>query len=274
MNLPDDFIFSQSSLQDYVDCPRRFELRYLLRQRFPAPVVDDMLEFERKMAQGEHFHHLVHQHLVGIPAELLLRRLEDMDVRRWFEAYLKTGLEAVPSQRRPEVTLTVPLGDYLLLAKFDLVALDVGERALIVDWKTGQHIPKAETLARRLQTIVYRYVLAKGGAQFNNNAQIPPNRIEMVYWYADKNGETRKLPYSIEQFQADEDYLLKLVDDINTRETFPLTEDVRFCRYCVYRSLNDRGTQAGALAEWNEDDAGTDVDDFDIDLEQIGEIEF
>jgi predicted RecB family nuclease len=272
MNLPDDFIFSQSSLQDYVDCPRRFQLRYLMRQRFPAPVVDDMLEFERKMAQGEHFHHLVHQHLVGIPAELLTRRLEDVDVRRWFETYLKAGLVGVPEVRRPEVSLTVPLGEYALMAKFDLVAL--GERALIIDWKTGQHVPKTETLARRLQTIVYRYVLAKGGAQFNHNAPIRPDRIEMVYWYADKNGENRKLPYSIEQFQADEEYLLKLVDDINTRAEFPLTEDVRRCRFCVYRSLNDRGTQAGSVAEWNEDDAVTDVDDFELDLEQIGEIEF
>jgi len=35
-NLPAPFTFSQSSLQDYYDCPRRFELRYLSRLIWPA----------------------------------------------------------------------------------------------------------------------------------------------------------------------------------------------------------------------------------------------
>lgn len=30
MNLPGSFHFTQSSLQDYLDCPRRFQLRYVL----------------------------------------------------------------------------------------------------------------------------------------------------------------------------------------------------------------------------------------------------
>ena len=35
-NLPDDFHFSQGSLQDYVDCQRRFQLRYLMKLAWPA----------------------------------------------------------------------------------------------------------------------------------------------------------------------------------------------------------------------------------------------
>ena len=34
--LPPQFAFSQSSLQDYMDCPRRFQLRYLDRLIYPA----------------------------------------------------------------------------------------------------------------------------------------------------------------------------------------------------------------------------------------------
>jgi hypothetical protein len=275
MNLPDEFIFSQSSLQDYVDCPRRFELRYLIGQRWPAPEVDDLLEFERRMEQGERFHHLVHQHLVGIPAQTLTARITDTDVRGWFETYLKNGLTDVPENRRPETTLTVPLGDYLLLAKFDLLAVTPGGRALIVDWKTGARIPNAAGLARRLQTIVYRYVLAKGGDHLNGGQPIPPERIEMIYWYADHDGATRRFPYTADQLAADEAYLLKLVAEINARPDFPLTPDERRCRFCVYRSLNNRGEQAGLFADWDENaEPETDAGDFTIDLDQIAEIEF
>lgn len=275
MNLPEDFIFSQSSLQDYVDCPRRFQLRYLLKQRWPAPQVDDMLEFEHHMHQGETFHHLVHQHLVGIPAETLAARITDPDIQRWFAAYLKNGLQDAPVQRRPESTLTVPLGEYLLLAKFDLLAVEPGGRALILDWKTGQHMPRAENLARRLQTVVYRYVLATGGSHLNGGQPIAPENIEMVYWYADHDGATLRFAYDAAQYAADRAYLLQLVDEINARPDFPLTTDERRCRYCVYRSLNNRGVEAGSISEWDEDnELQLDMDDFSLDIEQIAEIEF
>ena len=35
--LPDDFQFSASSLQDFVDCPSRFYLRSIRGLRYPAP---------------------------------------------------------------------------------------------------------------------------------------------------------------------------------------------------------------------------------------------
>lgn len=275
MNLPEDFVFSQSSLQDYADCPRRFQLRYLQRQRWPAPEVDDMLEFERRMQQGEHFHHLVHQHGVGIPPELLTKRLEDEQVRGWFETYLRNGLDGVPDERRAEMTMSVPLGEYTLLAKFDLLAIKPSERALIMDWKTGQRFPSADALAARMQTVVYRYVLAKGGDHLNGGKPIPPEQIEMVYWFAEHDGETRRLPYNAAQFAADEAALLQLVHEIDTRPDFPLTSDERVCRFCTYRSLNDRGVTAGSIAEWETDELDNISDsDFNIDLDQIAEIEF
>lgn len=272
MTLPDDFVFSQSSLQDYVDCPRRFELKYILRQRWPAPEVDDLLEFERRMEQGQRFHQLLHQLLIGLPADVLTRRIQDNDVRRWFQMVLESGLEDVPEIRYPEQMLTVPLGAYALLAKFDLVA--IGEKALIIDWKTARKVPKADWLAKRLQTIVYRFVLATGGARFNQGQPIAPDRIEMLYWYTD-SGTTRRFTYGASQFKTDEIYLLGLIDEINSRKTFPLTEDTRHCRFCVYRSLCDRGTSAGSLDEWdNAEDMAADFDDFAIDIDQIAEIEF
>lgn len=55
MPLPDSFQFSQSSLQDYVDCPRRFELRYILHQKWPALQTQPVIEFEHHMEQGSGF---------------------------------------------------------------------------------------------------------------------------------------------------------------------------------------------------------------------------
>lgn len=272
--LPQEFVFSQSSLQDFVDCARRFELRYLLRQRWPAQEVDDMLTFERRMEQGQDFHRLVQQHLLGIPAETLLSRTHDADLRRWFEAYLVNGLDNLPEQRYPERTLSVGFGNYLLMAKFDLLAIDA-ERAVIVDWKTSRKLPRREWLSKRLQTVVYRYVLATGGAVYNNGQAIAPEQIEMHYWYADHAGKTFSLPYDAAQYKADRRFLHGLLRDIEERDEFALTPDSTRCRFCAYRSLCDRGREAGSLAEWDAADYDEgDLSDFSIDLDQIAEIEF
>ena len=75
-----------------------------------------------------------------------------------------------PQRQYPELTLSVPLGDHRLIAKFDLLAIEPGGRAVIVDWKTGQRRQGQSWLAGRLQTRVYRYVLAQAGAHLNDGA--------------------------------------------------------------------------------------------------------
>lgn len=274
MNLPEDFVFSQSSLQDYQHCARRFQLRYLDRVRYPAPQSEPLLEFERHMQQGAAFHHLIHQHLLGIPEQMLTERTMDVTVRRWWECYLEYGLLDMPAQRHPEITLSAPLGEYRLIAKYDLLAIQPGQKAIIVDWKTSRKKPRRPWLAQRMQTLVYRYVLAAAGAHLNEGAAIPPETIEMVYWFAQVPETPERFPYTRQQFEEDGEQLLGMVDHINMRQRFPLVVDDKPCRFCTYRSLCDRGSIAGDLEAWMEDFDDLSDDDILIDMDQIGEIAF
>ncbi|MGB7340661.1 MAG: PD-(D/E)XK nuclease family protein [Phototrophicaceae bacterium] len=272
-NLPDDFMFSQSSLQDYADCARRFELKYLIKQRFPAPEVDDMLAFEHRMAQGQQFHLLVHQHLLGIPADLLQQRINDAEVAEWFSTYLKNGLDDVPEKCYPEKTLTIPLDKFGLLAKVDLLAID-DSNVQIIDWKTSRYLPKQNQVKNRWQTRVYRYVVAKGAGYLHAETAITPEQIQMSYWYAAHDGKRLNFPYNHEQMQQDEADLLQLIHDIDNTSVFPLTDDERQCRFCTYRSLCDRGTQAGSISDYDEDFDHSDTEIIEINFEQIAEIQF
>ena len=67
-SLPDRFTFSQSSLQDYTDCPRRFQLRYIEQLKWPAVESEPVLDNERRQQEGQLFHRLVQQHRIGLPA--------------------------------------------------------------------------------------------------------------------------------------------------------------------------------------------------------------
>jgi len=294
--LPPEFQFSQASLQDYVECKRRFLLRYIYQLAWPAVEAEPVDEYEAHVAAGEAFHRLIHQHQLGLPVERLTalaggiddEAADAGDERRlltWWQNYLAAGPTDLPPTRHPEITLSVPAGEYRIVAKYDLVAVQPGQQAVIVDWKTGQHRPRQAWLNARLQTRVYRYILATAGAHLNGDQPLLPGQITMLYWFANHPGQPERLPYSDEQCRADGRYLLNLVNEIATAATadgddeaaFPKTDDVRRCRFCPYRSLCDRGAEAGDMTEQTPEDVEPEPErDWldQIDFEQIGEIVF
>jgi CRISPR/Cas system-associated exonuclease Cas4 (RecB family) len=275
---------SQSSLQDYMDCAQRFKLRYLDRLSYPAVETEPTLENEKHQQEGEYFHRLVQQYLIGIPAEQIAKFANTVNLQKWWENFqnskdLTSLLEVFQKQggRRdlsglyPEATLSAPLGKYRLLAKYDLITIQNG-KAIIYDWKTYRKRPRNEWLAARMQTRVYQALLVKAGAHLNNGKPFEPEQIEMIYWFADFPNEPARFAYTSAQFKRDWDSLLKLSEEIAFAPSYPLTEDRQKCLYCTYRSYCERGIQAGNMEQAEAEMEAEEL--FDVNFEQIGEIAF
>ena len=265
---------SQSSLQDYVDCAQRFKLRYLDRLSYPAAETEPTLENEKHQQEGEYFHRLVQQHLIGIPAEQIGRFANTPNLQRWWEHFQNdkdlSGLRG-KSTLYTEATLSAPLGKYRLLAKYDLIAVQDG-KAVIYDWKTYRRRPRNEWLVTRMQTRVYRALLVQAGAHLNNGKAFDPEQIEMIYWFADFPEEPARLPYNSAQFQRDWDALLNLAEEVASASSYPLTEDRQKCLFCTYRSYCERGIRAGDVEQAEAEREAEEL--FDVNFEQIGEIAF
>lgn len=277
MALPADFRFSQSSLQDYLDCNYRFRLRYILRQAWPAVVAEPLDDYERQLRNGEAFHQLVHRHLAGMPAEALDSLATEEPLRRWWMDYLRTGLNGVPQARYSEITLAAQIEGWWFTAKYDVIAVAPGERAVIVDWKTTDH-PRRSRLAQTMQTVIYRYLLVKAGAHLNGGVPFQPEQVEMMYWFTQEPDEPERFTYNLSQYQLDGEALAALVQTIvsGQPDDFPRTEVTDRCRFCTYRSLCDRGARAGDFRDSNdvpemESDAGWELE---AHFDQIAEIEF
>jgi len=267
------FTFSQSSLQDYFDCPRRFQLRYIEHLAWPAVETEPVLENERRQQEGQLFHRMVQQHLVGLPVEKLTRLANSPDISRWWENYLNYKFELDGYSKYTELALNAPSGSHRLLAKYDLVAILPGHKAIIFDWKTYHKRPKDEWMAVRMQTRVYRALLVQAGAYLNGGVPIQPGLVEMVYWYADFPSEPARFPYNATQYKRDWDTMTGLINEIGNHRSFPLTEDDKKCAYCPYRSYCDRGGKAGALDD-SDAEMETAAAEFNLNFEQIAEIEF
>jgi CRISPR/Cas system-associated exonuclease Cas4 (RecB family) len=280
--LPNTFHFSQSNLSDWQTCHRRFQYRHLQRRPYPAPQTasEDLLEYERHLRQGEDFHRLVAQHLSGIEAERLTDRIDDDVLKTWWENYLAFGLQGIPQAvRQVETVLTAPIGDYRLLAKYDLLAAapDTG-RIVIVDWKTSRHRPRQSTLERQMQTLMYRYLAVEAAAYYLNWEPVLPENVEMIYWFANHPDQPERLVYSAERYQRDKDYLAEIVTEIVAEQEFQKVDEAekaQVCRYCEYRTLCWEDVTAGRLKDMD-NLVGDEAEDFDFefDLEQIAEIEF
>jgi len=274
---------SQSSLQDYIDCGKRFELRYLERLSYPAVESEPTLENEKHQQEGAYFHRMVQQYLVGVPAEQITKVANTVNLQRWWENFINakdlkglTPLRSATGAPRgnltglyPEATLSAPLGNFRLLAKYDLIAIENG-KATIYDWKTYRKRPRNEWLSARMQTRVYRALLVNAGSHLNNGTPFEPEQIEMVYWFADFPNEPARFAYTSAQYKRDWDTLVKLADEIENASSYPQTDDRMKCSYCPYRSYCDRGVRAGTMDQAEAELEAEEL--FDVNFEQIGEI--
>lgn len=242
--------FSQHSLNDFADCPRRFYLRYLARQTWPDTGLHAAALAER-MEQGNLLHRWIERYWSGIRTAAP----QGEPLARWWSHFLNTNFDDLPPERLPELALVAPLGDQRLYARFDLLAVGGSPRRfVIVDWKTI----RAEALAalsddflrQQLQTRVYLYVLVTGGAPFNDGEPISPAQCSLRYWLADRPEQPWiDVPYSQAAYEQDRHTLTQLIDDVMRRRTmaeFEKTPDERHCTYCTYRTLCHRSGVAGS----------------------------
>jgi hypothetical protein len=125
-------------------------------------------------------------------------------------------------------------------------------------------------MAGRIQSHVYPFLLIQAGTHLNAGLPIKPDDLEMIYWYADFPTEPTHFPYDSAHFKRDSENLTGLINEIFHHQHFPLTDDIRKCSYCSYRSYCNRGIEAGS----DEETAEVELSEVDSNFEQIADIEY
>ena len=275
MALRPDFTFSQNNLQDYLDCPRRFELRHMLRQEWPALESEPVLEMEHRADVGRQFHRLVQQAVAGLPLETLSDQAStDLDLSRWWQNFVSADpLSNLPAYRRSEVYIQAPFAGFHLVGTYDLLAIEHGRKAVILDWKTSLKRTPRKSLAARMQTRLYPLLLTLAGSALNNGQPVLPEMVEMTYWFPEFPDRPETFTINSALVESETRQIESLIEEINgqTRSPWLLTPDTKRCKFCVYRSLCERGERAGDGIE-EDYEASPTPDISGLDLDQIGEI--
>jgi PD-(D/E)XK nuclease superfamily len=280
--MPDDFQFNQGNLQDFIDCRRRFFYRHIKQLAWPAVEAEPVIQNERRMQIGNIFHKLVQQHLIGIPVDFLQAMVEQSEYANeglalWFQNYLNYASLLFEEAKKHEVeyVLATSITGYRLVAKYDVLLWgSVGDEAhvTIVDWKTYAFRPSRKWLSERMQTRIYTFLAVQASSQLANRS-CSPNGVKMLYWFPEHPQNPEQFRYDQQQYEHDLRMLEDLITEIthlNSEDQFPLTEIEGRCSFCTYRSLCERGTQAGKLVGTED----SEEEDLLIDFDQIAEIEF
>ena len=129
-----------------------------------------------------------------------------------------------------------------------------------------------------MQTRVYPFLLAQAGSALSDGAPVSPEQIEMVYWFADPGMPSERIPYSKQRYEEDRSFLAGLIQEIETltQDDYFLTSNLNHCKYCVYRSLCNRGIKAANYTEGDdiEVEEQKEANLLDFSLDQISEIGF
>lgn len=252
--LPETFAFSQSSLQAFTDCARRFWLAYVQQLDWPAEQVAPYSEHETRMRQGNLFHQLVERTEEGLsPAQVSANLEPPLD--QWYAAYLESRPADLPTDfMEIEHVLSIPFGPYRLAARYDLIAGSTQGPTVILDWKTGVRRTEAHHLARRLQSVVYPYVLVEAGASLPWGP-VAPEQVQLRYWFTAAPLDPVIFSTNAALHATNRERLDGLLADLLSRQTeadFPQVADTennrrRLCAYCIYRSRCNRGEVAGEI---------------------------
>lgn len=261
-----------------MECPRRFELRYLLQRIWPAIHSEPVLELEEHINNGKVFHLMAQQYFSGINPDVILLQLENVKISNWWKAFLTFAESYNNLPQQSEVSFSSKINNKRFVGVIDLLVYSPGEKFTIIDWKTNQIKPTRKNLEQHIQTRLYPLLLTSGGKQWNNNNNnIQPDQIEMIYWFANYPDEPQSFLYSEQQYQTDLNFIQDLINQIESTKSgeFPLTIDQKRCFFCNYRSLCCRGSKPGSTLELDNFDLDYLYEEIEeIDMKQIGDIAF
>jgi CRISPR/Cas system-associated exonuclease Cas4 (RecB family) len=270
------FQFTQSNLQDYLDCKRRFLLKHVQRLSWPAIPSEPVLEYELFLQKGIIFHRLAYQFFIGIPSDSLKLIAENEGISDWWSSFLEYVNRKISKDAilLPERMIKIRREDHLVSVRYDLLVVE-DDKIHIIDWKTSQQSFSLVNARQRIQTRLYLYALKQAGSILINTKPFKAEKISMSYWFAQFPENVVDISYDDLALKDDDQYFIQLISEIKAGKEgdFVMTQNQSRCSYCVYRSLCDRGREAGT----GEDVFAIQDPDssfLDLDFENIPEIAF
>src|SRR6056297_1016627 len=259
-----DLYFSQSALDIFQKCRKRFQYRYIDGLYWPAKWGIDA-EIEKELEKGRKFHLLAERYYLD--GSIQDQIVEDPELNAWLKR-LKSFLPYSQYVISSEQELRYRHKKFKFLAKYDLLYYNKEKKLIeLYDWKTDKKSLLEKELENSTQSRFYLYLFKKAGQKYYSDKFDIQNNPDLIFWNPRFPEEKKIINYSDEDFSKDSIYFEDLVGKILMEDEFPMTNNFNICRYCEYRPIC-RGKQTEKREIFEEDL------DMDLNWEEIEELEF
>lgn len=253
IQLPDNFLFTQNSLNTFESCPLKFKKRYIDGLRWKS-LCDEVAA--KRLKRGMDFHLLARRYFMGIDHGLDQFTEEYPELGIWVENLEREFKISSGYTYLPEYRLAINNANIRLEANFDL--LIVGNDSIeIWDWKThekqndnrilpsddftcenknsSRHRSEKTKLENSMQTIVYMFVL-KEQLQLVTGKPYHGEKIVMYYWQPDPPQVVAEIIYTDQMHEKFRLQLNKKINDILEYDynNFDKTFFKKQCKYCEF----------------------------------------
>lgn len=232
------FYYSQNSLNTFNRCPLKFKYKYLDNINWKKDSLEDE-EYYEGMKTGLDFHLLCERYFSGIPEGVEKHKEEYKDLYKWLNAVKRQVPFTKENLYFTEYEIRMKKDSMKLQAKYDLIILKANGDIEIWDWKTENRRLKYTEMEKRLQTIVYMYVLGEKLENiFHVNGSL--NKITMNFYQPEFEEKPITITYNIEKHLSNENKLKKLIQRL---ENFDFEKDFtkelydKNCKYCEFNNL-------------------------------------
>jgi CRISPR/Cas system-associated exonuclease Cas4 (RecB family) len=213
--------FTSDHFETYTRCPKAYYFKYIKGIRFA--LAKDTYQL------GRSIHSLVYYKLRGLPIKKIEKDLDETTSEHWHNLSDNQLLEA--NCVCSEWGFDIPLNNDLWLnGRIDAVFEKDG-KYIIVDWKTGQSLPKDPE--SKYQAMIYMLAFYK--AKKDLGLDFEPEDLSFVFVGTHKKGDERKIICSKDKLVEIEQILLGMASEIEEQTDFCANK--KSCTFCDFAQI-------------------------------------
>ncbi|MBW9172451.1 PD-(D/E)XK nuclease family protein [Clostridium estertheticum] len=224
--------YSQNLLNTFDKCPLKFKIKYLDNIRWKKDSIDDE-DYYENMNMGLDFHLIAQRYFSNIPLVINDSNTELLH----FAKSLREKFTIIDENiYLPEYEIKMRKDDIRIQAKYDLIIIKPNNKIEIWDWKTENRKLDYSEVSKRMQAIVYMYIVGERSLEIFDR-EIPFENISMSFWQPQFKEDIITINYSKSKHKVYEEKIIDIIRRLNNYD-FSLDFNIELyrkkCRYCEF----------------------------------------
>lgn len=228
--------YSQNLLNTFDKCPMKFKIKYIDNIRWKKDSINDE-DYYENMNIGLDFHLICQRYFSDIP---VIIDKSNKELTNWYNTLQEKFTILDENIYLPEYEIKIKKENIRIQAKYDLIILKPNNKIEIWDWKTEKRKLDYKEVSKRMQAIVYMYIVGERSLEiFDKN--IPLENISMKFWQPQFEDDIITINYSEINHRNNEKKIMDLagrLDNYNFSSDFNSELYSKQCKYCEFAGGN------------------------------------